>query len=129
MAKLSEKLVVFEEYINLIENKINQKKFIKLLEFIIQEFPNLETVIKWNQPMFIEHGTYIVGLNVTKNHINIAPERATMIHYADLIQKRDVSFTKMFIQMKWAKSIDFKLIKEIISFNIIDKKDTTSFWR
>ena len=75
------------------------------------------------------NGTFIIGFSVTKNHINIAPERATMIHLDKLISSKDVSFTKMLIQMKWTKDIDYELLKEIILHNIIDKKDTTSFWR
>jgi uncharacterized protein YdhG (YjbR/CyaY superfamily) len=123
------KLTVFEDYINAIDNKENRDTFIELLEFVIQEFPQLETVVKWNQPMFLDHGTYIIAFNVTKNHINIAPEKATMIHFDELIKSRDVKQTMMFIQMKWNKPIDFDLIKTVIEHNILEKKDTTSFWR
>jgi uncharacterized protein YdhG (YjbR/CyaY superfamily) len=123
------KLAVFEEYMNVIENKENKTKFREVLEFMIQEFPHLETVVKWNQPMFLDHGTYIIAFNVTKNHINIAPEKATMIHFDELIKSKDVKQTMMFIQMKWNKPIDFELIKEVVEYNITEKKDTTSFWR
>lgn len=123
------KLNIFKEYVHNIGNKENQKKFQDLLEFVIKEFPHLNTVVKWNQPMFIDHGTYIIAFNPTKNHINIAPERAAMIHFDELIQTRDVGFTKMLIQIKWSQPIDYDLIKEIITYNIIEKEHTTSFWR
>ena len=123
------KLKIFDEYINSIENEENRSKFIEVLEFVISEFPHLETVIKWNQPMFLDHGTYIIAFNVTKKHINIAPEKATMIYFDELIKSRDVAYTMMFIQMKWGKPIDFELLKEVIVHNIMEKKDTTSFWR
>lgn len=129
MTNSSNKLVLFEEYINLIENQENRNKFVEVLEFIIKKFPHLETVIKWNQPMFTDHGTFIVGFSITKNHINIAPERDTMIYFQDLIQARDVSSTKMLLQMKWTKPIDYELIEEIVKYNIIEKAKTTSFWR
>jgi len=123
------KLELFSEYINLIENKEKRIRFVEVLEFVVKKFPHLETVIKWNQPMFTDHGTYIIAFSVTKNHINIAPERDTMIHFEDLVQSRDVTYTKMLIQMKWTKAIDFDLIEEVINYNIIEKKDVTSFWR
>lgn len=126
---MDNKLLIFKDYINSIENETNRSKFQKLLEFVVNEFPQLETVMKWNQPMFIDHGTYIIAFSVTKNHINIAPERAGMIHFDEMIKNSDVSFTKMLIQMKWTKPIDFNLIKEVIKYNIIDKEHTTSFWR
>mgnify|MGYP000944824039 FL=1 len=129
MTMKNNKLIIFEDYINLIENKENRVKFVGVLEFVMKEFPHLDTVIKWNQPMFTDHGTYIIAFSVTKNHINVAPEEATMIRFADLIKSRDVAFTKMLIQMKWKKAIDFDLIKEVIIYNITDKKDINSFWR
>ena len=101
----------------------------ELLLWIATKYPGLEPVFKWNQPMFLDHGTYIIAFNVTKNHINIAPEKATMIHFDELIKSKDVKQTMMFIQMKWNKPIDFELIKEVVEYNITEKKDTTSFWR
>ena len=126
---MNEKLIVFKEYLNAIENEVNRKSFQEVLEFVINEFPQLETDIKWNQPMFMDHGTYIIAFNVTKNHINIAPEKAGMIFFDDLIKSRDVGFTMMFVQMKWTKPNDYDLLKQLITYNIIEKKDTTSFWR
>lgn len=126
---MNKKLIVFEDFVNSIENDANRVKFQELLEFVLTEFPELETVVKWNQPMFTAHGTYIIGFSVTKNHINVAPERAGMIHFEEVIKSRDVGFTKMLIQMKWTKPIDFDLIKELIIHNIIEKENTTSFWR
>lgn len=123
------KLAVFEDYINTIENIENRERFTEVLQFIIKEFPELETVIKWNQPMFLHHGTYIIAFNVTKKHINIAPEKATMIHFDELIKSKDVNQTMMFVQMKWNRPIDYELIRELIEYNIIEKKDTDTFWR
>ncbi len=129
MTMKNHELKIFSEYINLIENKENRIKFVEVLEFVVKKFPHLEIVIKWNQPMFTDHGTYIVAFSATKNHINIAPERDTMIHFENLVKSRGVAFTKMLIQMKWTKPIDFELIEEVIKYNIVEKKDTTTFWR
>ena len=50
----------FTEFLTAIENPDNRDKLSHILEWIYQEFPRLEPVIKWNQPMFIAHGTYII---------------------------------------------------------------------
>ena len=129
MNKMIDKLELFSEYIELIENKENRIKFVEVLEFVTKNFPHLETVFKWNQPMFTDHNTFIIAFSVTKNHINIAPERAAMIHFEETLSTKDVDTTKMLIQMKWTKDIDFTLIEDVINYNIFEKKDITSFWR
>ena len=129
MIMKDKKLLPFKEYISSIENDENRNRLVELLEFVAEKFPQLETALKWNQPMFLDHGTYIIGFSTTKNHINVAPERATMIEFADVIKSRDVGSTKMLIQMKWNKPVDYDLLEEIIVHNITEKKDITSFWR
>jgi uncharacterized protein YdhG (YjbR/CyaY superfamily) len=126
---MDEKLLIFKDYIDAITNESNRSVFQELLVFVLKKFPQLETVVKWNQPMFLDHGTYIIAFNVTKKHINIAPERATMIYFEEEIKKRAVGFTKMFVQMKWNQPIDYDLLKKMISYNIIEKEHTKSFWR
>lgn len=79
--------------------------------------------------MFLDHGTYIIAFNVTKKHINVAPERATMVYFDKELKNSDVVLTKMLIQLKWGKEIDFDLLKKVINHNIIEKEHTETFWR
>ncbi|MCQ4950818.1 hypothetical protein NE646_14380, partial [Bittarella massiliensis] len=39
-------------------------------------FPDLTPKIAWNQPMFTDHGTFIIGFSAAKAHLAVAPERA-----------------------------------------------------
>ncbi|MGC2952001.1 iron chaperone, partial [Enterococcus faecium] len=43
---------------------------------ITETKPQLDTTVKWNQPMFTDHGTYIIAFSFAKNHFSIAPEKA-----------------------------------------------------
>jgi len=119
----------FKEFVEHIPQIEHQERMQEVLNWVTETFPTLQSEFKWNQPMFTDHGTFIIGFSVTKNHLNIAPERAGMIHFDELIQSKDVGYTKMLVQMKWTKPVDFELLEELIKFNMIDKEHTTSFWR
>jgi uncharacterized protein YdhG (YjbR/CyaY superfamily) len=49
----------------------------------INKFPNLEPQIKWNTPMFSDHGTFIIGFSTAKHHLSVSPEEVGIEHFAD----------------------------------------------
>ncbi|MBC2194169.1 iron chaperone [Listeria booriae] len=120
---------VFEEFIGNIENPEHQARMAEVLAWIETEYPDLGQRIAWNQPMFTDHGTFIIGFSVSKKHIAIAPEGEGMVRLADAIAASGYPTTKMLIQMPWDKPVDYMLIKTIIDFNIADKAECTTFWR
>ncbi|MBC1235082.1 iron chaperone [Listeria booriae] len=120
---------VFEEFIGNIENPEHQARMAEVLAWIETEYPDLGQRIAWNQPMFTDHGTFIIGFSVSKKHIAIAPEGEGMVRLADAIAASGYPTTKMLIQMPWDKPVDYTLIKTIIDFNIADKAECTTFWR
>ncbi|MBC2188561.1 iron chaperone [Listeria booriae] len=120
---------VFEEFIGNIENPEHQARMAEVLAWIETEYPDLGQRIAWNQPMFTDHGTFIIGFSVSKKHMAIAPEGEGMARLADAIAASGYPTTKMLIQMPWDKPVDYMLIKTIIDFNIADKAECTTFWR
>ncbi|MBC1228291.1 iron chaperone [Listeria booriae] len=120
---------VFEEFIGNIENPEHQARMAEVLAWIETEYPDLGQRIAWNQPMFTDHGTFIIGFSVSKKHMAIAPEGEGMARLADAIAASGYPTTKMLIQMPWDKPVDYTLIKTIIDFNIADKAECTTFWR
>ncbi|MBC2003184.1 iron chaperone [Listeria booriae] len=120
---------VFEEFIGNIENPEHQARMAEVLAWIETEYPELGQRIAWNQPMFTDHGTFIIGFSVSKKHMAIAPEGEGMVRLADAIAASGYPTTKMLIQMPWDKPVDYTLIKTIIDFNIADKAECTTFWR
>ncbi|EUJ45441.1 iron chaperone [Listeria riparia] len=120
---------VFEEYIGNIESPEHQARMAEVLAWIETEYPDLGQRIAWNQPMFTDHGTFIIGFSVSKKHMAIAPEGEGMVRLADAIAASGYPTTKMLIQIPWDKPVDYTLIKTIIDFNIADKADCTTFWR
>ena len=120
---------VFEEFLGRIDNPDHRYRAEEVLGWVAEKFPNLMPVIKWNQPMFTDHGTYIIGFSVAKHHMAVAPESVVINHFSDEIVQAGYNHTKELIRFPWDKPFDFSLLEKMIKYNILDKADCTTFWR
>lgn len=57
---------VFADYLARIDNQEHRERTEEVLAWVAKKYPNLKPVIKWNQPMFTDHGTFIIGFSVSK---------------------------------------------------------------
>ena len=119
----------FTEYLNQIENQEHRNRLEEIFDWIKVHFPNLKQEVKWNQPMYTDHGTYIIGFSISKQHIAISPESAGIAHFAKALEEAGYDYSKMLFRIKWKQTVDFKLLEEIIRYNIIDKAECKTFWR
>ncbi|MGB4657884.1 MAG: iron chaperone [Mobilitalea sp.] len=120
---------VFAEYLSKIDNPINRERVLEVLSWVAKKYPNLEPKIAWNQPMFTDHGTFIIGFSISKQHLAVAPERAGIHHFADEIVQAGYEHTKELIRIRWDGPLDLSLLEKIIEFNILDKTECSTFWR
>ncbi|MCL6605065.1 MAG: iron chaperone [Paenibacillus sp.] len=120
---------VFAEYLAQIDNPEQRARTEEVLEWVTKRFSNLVPKIAWNQPMFTDHGTFIIGFSVAKNHLAVAPEQVGIIHFSDEIVKAGYDHTKQLLRIQWNKPVDFSLLEKMIEYNILDKADCSSFWR
>lgn len=120
---------VFADYLQKIEVIDHRNKIEDILNWVKVQYPNLNQEVKWNQPMFTDHGTYIIGFSISKNHISVAPENSCIIHFAEELDKVGYTYTSQLFRIKWDQPVDYDLLSEIIKFNILDKADLKTFWR
>ncbi len=120
---------IYEEYLSQIDILENREIMRKVLNWVLENFPDLIPEIKWNQPMFTYRGTYIIGFSAAKKHLSVAPEMAGIKHFADEIVKSGYDNTKELMRIPWNKEVNYTLLKEMIKYNITDKEDCTTFWR
>lgn len=120
---------VFAEYLERINNLQHRSRVEEVLGWIINNFPNLTPKIAWKQPMFTDHGTFIICFSVAKQHMSVAPEKVGIQHFSDDIVKSGYEYSKELIRIPWDGPIDYSLLKKIIEFNILDKKECSTFWR
>lgn len=120
---------VFAEYLAQIDTPAHSERMDEVLTWVSKQFPSLEPKIKWEQPMFTDHGTFIIGFSTSKHHLAVAPEEAGIIHFSDDIVEAGYDHTKQVVRIPWDSPVDFSLLEKIIEFNIMDKADCTTFWR
>ena len=119
----------FEDYTASLNNPEHRQRIETILNWVATEFPDLEFQIKWNQPMFTHHGTFIIGFSKAKAHISVAPEKPCLKKFAEEIAESDYNATSEIFRIKWDQPVNYKLLKEMIEFNIKDKADCQTFWR
>lgn len=119
----------FAEYLARIDDLQQRDRMEEVLAWVHEEFPALLPRIAWNQPMFTDHGTFIIGFSVSKLHLAVAPEEITINHFAEEIVKAGYDHTKQLMRIKWKDPVDYSLLERIIVFNMIEKADYSTFWR
>jgi uncharacterized protein YdhG (YjbR/CyaY superfamily) len=119
----------FSDYLDRIDSVQQRAKLNEILTWITRTFPSFSTRIAWNQPMFTDHGTYIIGFSIAKQHISIAPEKAAMLEFFHFIAQAGYDQTDYLFRIRWDQPIDFSLLEAMIRFNVLDKAGCTTFWR
>ena len=118
-----------DEHLETIPNDDNRARMVDVLVWVGLTYPALELRIAWNQPMFTHHGTYIIGFSAASKHMAVAPERATMIRFEQVMRERGTDFGTMLARQPWNKPFDYELLDAFIQHQLTDKRNVTSFWR
>ncbi|PID25252.1 iron chaperone [Sporosarcina sp. P7] len=120
---------LFKQYIAGIDSPEHRQRIEEVLAWVTTTFPNLEPQMKWNTPMFSDHGTFIIGISTAKHHMSISPEPAGITRFADEIAEAGYSATSGLFRIKWNEPVDYGLMEKLIEFNMQDKINCTTFWR
>lgn len=120
---------VFAEFLSAIEDPQQRARTEEALSWVLKRFPQLVPRIAWNQPMFTDHGTFIIGFSVAIHHLAVSPEKAGIDHFSDEIRQAGYEHSKMLMRLPWDRPVDFSLLEKMIEFNIADKAGSKLFWR
>ena len=116
-----------QEYLEKME-EAQRKKLSEIVDFIRFNYPELTVEIKWNQPMFIEHDTFIIGFSYSKKHISVAVEKPIKDDYEKRIEASGYHQTIKLFYIRWDQEIDYKLLADLINETRLIKKDYNKFW-
>ena len=120
---------LFKPYLEKIEDEKDRKKVRDVYKWIEDQFPDLQREVKWSTPLYSHHGTFIIGVKPARKHFSINPEFKGIDVFSDKIKKAGYTHEKMTYKIKYSDEVDYELLKEIIEYNIEDKKDAVKFWR
>ena len=120
---------VFLDYLKTIDDLEKRTRTEEVLHWVINNYPDLPPQIRWNQPMFTNEGTYIIGYSHSKGHISLAPEVKPIKEFKEEIEALGLSHTNNIIRIKWTDPTPFSLIDTLIKYNLEDKAGYTKFWR
>lgn len=119
----------FKDYLARIENPDHRARTKEVLDWVGGTFPQLRPKITWNQPMFTDHGTFIIGFSVSKTHLAAAPEREGILRFSRDIAHSGYDHSQQLFRIKWGQWVDYALLRKIIAFNIEEKAACKTFWR
>lgn len=119
----------FKEYLENIENPEHRQRVKEIVDWIADQYPFLDKRIAWNQPNFVHDGTFILGLSYAKAHVAIAPEQVAVAKFRQTASANGYSTTDQLIRIRWNQPVDYVMLRELIDFNIKDKKGNKTYWR
>ena len=101
-----------EEYLAS-QEPVKAKTLGSVIDFILSEFPALESRISWNVPTIQRNGKYVFGMAAYKNHLTLAPWSPRIIKNFRPRLVKYVVFTNCFqIPVDW--KIDRELVKDVV---------------
>lgn len=118
-----------EEYLQTIAIPEHRARMREIFDWISRTFPALQYRTKWNQPMFVEHGTFIIGFSAAKKHLSVAAEALEMERFSNEIREAGYEQTRNLFRIGWNEPVDYALLERIIEFSRADKAECSSFWR
>jgi uncharacterized protein YdhG (YjbR/CyaY superfamily) len=94
------------------------------MEFILKQFPELQSKISWNVPNVHRNGKYVVGICAYKRHLTFAPWSPRIIaDFKPRLRKLIVKKYCFQIPVDW--KIDRKLVKDLVRARLAELDENT----
>jgi len=109
----SKRFSTLDEYLKE-HDEVKRKKVKEIFSVIQKQFPKLELVIAWNQPMLKYQNSYVFGLSVAKNHLTLAPfNPAVLESLQEQLASYEVNKKTFKVPIDW--KVDRTLLKNLIT--------------
>lgn len=118
-----------KNYINKITDNFQRERFESLLDWTQNTYPEFKLEYKWNQPMFIYKGIFMISYTISKKHISVAPEGYVMDLFRESISQVGYDHSLKIFRITWKQEVNYALLKSIIDFKLEDRQGETNFWK
>lgn len=119
----------WEEWVNALEDEAHRAYMRTVFTWVEETYPQLECAIKWKQPMFMDHGTFIIGFSVSSKNMLVAPEGEVTERFGEQIVAAGYTHGKKLVRFGFHQDVNYELLSLFIETNIREKQDVTTFWR
>ncbi len=117
------------EYLDSIKDEGQRQRTQEVADWILATFPQLIPRIAWGSPHFTFEDTFIISLSASKQNLAISPEYKGLKQFAKRFDEAGLIHSKMIVRFPWNKPMDYDLLRDMIAFNLKDKKGSTTYWR
>lgn len=121
-------MTTFAQYLAQIDSPTHRDQFAAVLQWVAQQDPQLTGVIKWNQPMFTAHGTFILGFFAAQHHFTVGPEQVIFDQFLPQIKAQSLKHGKKTFQISFDQPVPYDLLGQLLQATLTLKATTTSFW-
>lgn len=116
----SKRFQTFSDFLSQ-QDEVKRKTIRKIFKVIQAEFPKLELVMAWNQPILKSQQGYVFGLSVSKNHLLIAPFNSKVLQTMSK-QLEGYKVNKKTVQVPINWIVDEKILYKMVSLTIKELK-------
>ena len=89
------------------------KKIKEIFASVTEKYPDIEIVMAWNQPMLKLDTHYLLGINVSKNHLTIGPFNKDFVTtFAKKLEKYEPNKKTFKVPLDW--KVDGALMRAIV---------------
>jgi uncharacterized protein YdhG (YjbR/CyaY superfamily) len=112
-----------KEYLEL-NDKDNKLK--NIYSYILKEYPELELIMKWDNPVLIIHNTFIMSIVLNNEDIVVSIEETALNSFRE--EFKDKYRLNRWL-LKTDKELELKDINKMIDYKLIEKKDYNTYWK
>ncbi|XYJ23164.1 iron chaperone [Bacillus velezensis] len=94
---------VFKDYLSSIDSPDHRLRMEEILSWTAEQFPGLTPQIKWNTPMFTDHGTFIIGFAAAKHHVSVSPKKLELRILPTTLPVLSYSATSRLFRIQWTE--------------------------
>ena len=117
-----------QSYLDQIESETVRSAMESIFAWMKKQYPMLTIRMAWNQPMFVEHDTYIIAFSAAKRHITVGLESVFMDAFKSKIEAAGYVPKRMTFSLDPTQVLPEALLIELIEAIRIQKKDIHTFW-
>lgn len=110
--KTSPRFNSVEEYLASVD-PVKERTLRSVIDFILTQFPELESKISWNVPTILRNGKYVAGICAYKHHLTLSAWSPRVIEdFKTRLEKFVVMKNCFQIPVDW--KIDKRLVKDLV---------------